>query len=101
MNNRSVSKPLSSLTLIIAGTTAAVAGSAADAPFVDDTDVSAATAIRGDLDSLRMAEFVSPQLGVSAEGHHSDSIGSHHHHDSDRSGTLTAGATRVSQRFSV
>ena len=101
MNNRLASKALSSLTLIIAGTAAAGAASAAEAPHAIDMELSAVTAIGGDLDALRMSEFVSPKSGALAEGHHSDSIGSHHHHDAAKKETATLNAAAADARFDV
>lgn len=101
MNHRLASKALSSLTLIIAGTAAAGAASAADVTLANEAELSAMTAIGSDLDSLRMSEFVSPQSGALAEGHHSDSIGSHHHHDAAKKETAAAGIVRSDARFDV
>ncbi|CBA15736.1 hypothetical protein XALC_1226 [Xanthomonas albilineans GPE PC73] len=79
MSKSITNKAISSLALIIAG--AAGSASASEAPSVATHNLESSTAINADLDSLRMAEFASPEsLLAAADGHHSDSIGSHHHH---------------------
>ncbi|PJL59234.1 hypothetical protein [Stenotrophomonas maltophilia] len=79
MSNRIKTTALSSLTLIIAGA-AGTAGAAA-LPAPAEQGLESATSINADLDALRMSEFVELQAIALAGGHHSDSIGSHHHHD--------------------
>ena len=90
MSNRITSRAISSLTLIIAG----VAGNAISAESASQPEVTlgAATAINADLEALRMSEFASAQslLNV-ADGHHSDSIGSHHHHSIEATGQSQSG----------
>lgn len=101
MNHRLASKALSSLTLIIAGTAAAGAASAAEPTLANEVELSAVTAIGSDFDSLRLSEFASPQSGALADGHHSDSIGSHHHHDAAKKETAVASVVRSDARFDV
>lgn len=101
MNHHKASRKLSPLTLIIAGTAAASGNSATNVMLDHNVELSAATAIDGDLDSLRMSEFVSYQRGPLAEGHHSDSIGSHHHHDAAKKEAAGDSVTRSDSRFDV
>ncbi|CAD0356644.1 hypothetical protein VDF76_12550 [Xanthomonas campestris pv. raphani] len=79
MSKSITSRAISSLALIIAG--AAGSAAASEAPSTATQSLESATAINASLESLRMAEFASPDsLLAAADGHHSDSIGSHHHH---------------------
>ncbi|CAD2243104.1 hypothetical protein [Xanthomonas arboricola] len=79
MSKSITTKTISSLTLIIAG--AAGSAAAAEPAPMATQNLEFATAINADLEDLRLAEFASSEsLLISADGHHSDSIGSHHHH---------------------